>query len=145
MSHWRDLLGGLFDDAEFSDPIGPADMYAVEAAFSVSLPEDLQALMAETNGITAHYGTAVLWPTAEIIQRNREMRETEDFRSLYMPFEPLLFVGEGGNGDLYGYRGLAGRIETLDVYKWDHEDDSRIWFARDLEDYLQRVAAPEAM
>lgn len=64
---------------------------------------------------------------------------------LPMSFDCLLFIGEEGNGDLYRYRVLVGLIESPDIYRWDHENDSRIWFARDLEDYVRRLADPEAV
>ena len=145
MTKWGTLLHRVFQDAELSDPVVAKDLGGVEAALGVRLPADLSGCLDETNGASALYGTAILWSAAEIVERNREMRDTEDFRDLYMPFDALLFVGEGGNGDLFGYRVLVGGIKWPDLYRWDHEDDSRTWFARDLEDYLRRLADPAVM
>jgi hypothetical protein len=66
------------------------------------------------------------------------MRTNPDFASLYWSFDQILFVGEEGGGDLYGYRLFPGREEFTDIYRWEHEDDSRSWFAMSLSDYVTR-------
>ncbi len=42
-----------------------------------------------------------------------------------MPFEPLLFFGDEGNGDLYFFAILDGKIRNGSVFRWDHENDNR--------------------
>lgn len=135
---WRELV-------EQSDGIGvrladPApDGALAEAARTLgsALPESLAGLLAETDGISDHYGFGIVWSVRELLDRNREMRETEDFADLYMAFDGLLFFGEIGEGDLVGLRVLRG-ITPDDVFLWDHETDSRVWVAPSLERFLLR-------
>ena len=51
-----------------------------------------------------------------------------------MPFGPLLFFADAGNGDLFA---LLSRIDRSDVFAWNHEDDSRTWVAPSLAKYLK--------
>ncbi|WSL80461.1 SMI1/KNR4 family protein [Kitasatospora sp. NBC_01266] len=51
-----------------------------------------------------------------------------------MPFDPLLFFADAGNGDLFA---LLPRIGRPDVFVWNHEDDSRTWVAPSLAKYLE--------
>ncbi|HUG53496.1 MAG TPA: SMI1/KNR4 family protein [Vicinamibacteria bacterium] len=142
---WRELAATLFQDARFSPPARPEDLRRVEEELAVGLPEELRALLLESNGIAASYGSPLVWSVAEIAAENLSFRRSSDFRDLYMPFEPLLFFGAEANGDRFGYRILDGRISASSwIYKWDHEDDSRAWFASGLKDYIGRCAPNEA-
>ena len=73
-----------------------------------------------------------------MITQNQTMRTTPDFASLYWSFDQILFIGEEGGGDLFGYRLLPDYGGPDSVYLWEHEDDSRAWFASSLEDYSAR-------
>lgn len=55
------------------------------------------------------------------------------FDGLYMPFDPLLFFAYAGNDDQFAFRWQTARVE---VFAWDHEDDSRRCVAPSLEKYL---------
>ena len=68
----------------------------------------------------------------------RRCARTRTLRSLYWSFDQILFVGEEGSGDFFGYRLLPGDEERNDIYRWEHEDDSRSWFALSLSDYFTR-------
>lgn len=90
----------------------------------------------------AHY-SEMIWPAAEIERRNREFRANPDFRSLYMPFDHLLFFGDDGGGDQFAFAIDAdGEIRKLDVFRWEHESDSRSWFAGRLEQFFERISRP---
>ena len=65
------------------------------------------------------------------------MRTTPDFVSLYWSFDQMLFIGEEGGGDLFGFRVLQDQ-KLPEIYLWEHEDDSRAWFASSLADYFGR-------
>ena len=41
-----------------------------------------------------------------------------------------MFVGKEGGGDLFGFRLLTEYDGPDDIYLWEHESDSRVWFAR---------------
>ena len=113
-----------------------ADIEAL-SAFS-SAPAELVEVLRESDGVYDEFGSAVLLPAAEIVARNQELRTFPDFGSLYWSFDQILFVGEDGSGDLFGYRLLPGDEERNDIYRWEHEDDSRSWFALSLSDYFTR-------
>lgn len=87
---------------------------------------------------------SLVWPVERIEADNLAFRSNPDFRELYMPFDPLLFVGDDGGGDQFGFRILAGEIQPDNVYRWVHENDSRQWFAGDLRDYLARALGHES-
>ena len=135
---WREFVSGLFDDAEFNESAAQADLKRLEAAFDLTVPDELKTFLLETNGVEADYAPLV-WSVDEMIEQNQSFRDNEEFAQLYMPFDCLFFFGGEGNGDQFGYRVLAGQIrDTSWVFKWDHESDNREWFARDLKDFFQR-------
>ena len=55
-------------------------------------------------------------------------------------FGSLVFFGQLGNGDLFGHPVLPKRVRD-DVFVWDHEDDSRNWYAPDVSHALSRFFA----
>jgi hypothetical protein len=140
---WRNLAQRLDPESDFAAPVTRDQIAGAETALKIAFPNELRELLIETDGIVVNYGLARVWPLARIVKDNLDFRSNADFPSLYMPFEPLLFIGDDGGGDQYAYRILAGKIENLDVFVWEHESDSRNWFARDLRDYLARSAGHE--
>jgi hypothetical protein len=81
------------------------------------------------------YELALVWDLDRIVTDNLEFRRNEQFRTLYMPFGPLLFLGDAGNGDQFAL--LSPPVDRDDVFAWDHETDSRRWVAGNLETYLR--------
>jgi SMI1/KNR4 family protein SUKH-1 len=128
---WRDLADEL--GLASADPASEEDIAAAESAVGCELPDDLRALLDQTDGL----GDGLVLSAGEIAQVNLDMRTTRDFAELYMPFEPLLFFGAEGNGDLYAFRILAGDARSTDVFVWDHESDSRTATAFGLERYVR--------
>ena len=109
--------------------------------FSVPLLPEGQLLL-ESNGVLDEYQYGVIWPAEKIVGENRGYRTYPDFKLLYMPFDCLLFFGEEGNGDLYAYVVTEGAIRRPDVFLWEHETDSRQWYAARMQNYLeQRLAS----
>ncbi|MFJ7205783.1 SMI1/KNR4 family protein [Streptomyces sp. NPDC098789] len=76
----------------------------------------------------------MIWSVERIALPNEEFRTREDLRSLYMPFDALLFFGDNGGGDRFA---LPVSPLRPDVFVWDHENDSRTWVAPSLERYLR--------
>ncbi|WP_350276679.1 SMI1/KNR4 family protein [Kribbella sp. HUAS MG21] len=124
--------------AETGAPAEAAAIGACEQALGHPLPEQLKDFLLAADGVTGEWGEGVLWPAAQIAESNREFRTTPDFRELYMPFDPLIFFADSGDGSQYA---LLRGIDRLDVFRWDHETDSRLWVASSLPDYLDRLAA----
>ncbi|QDU86878.1 SMI1 / KNR4 family protein [Pirellulimonas nuda] len=134
---WREMLRGLSSDCEFSPPTTEYQLESSERELGAGLPDDLRSLLSETNGVTAEYGVALIWPIERILNDNMAFRSNPEFRELYMPFEPLLFFADAGNGDQFGFSVLAGCVRRTDVFTWNHEDDSRTWVAPTLARYLE--------
>jgi hypothetical protein len=63
------------------------------------------------------------------------LRFRTSFRDLYMPFQPLLFFADAGNGDQFCFPTTSSGVRD-DVFVWDHENDSRTWYAASLKTYL---------
>ena len=75
-----------------------------------------------------------MWSLERIVADNAFFRGNADFGELYMPFDPLLFFADAGNGDQFAFVWTPRRDE---VFAWDHETDSRRWVAPSLETYLR--------
>jgi predicted RNA-binding protein with PIN domain len=118
-------------------PVSAADLQALEEGLGLTLPDELRELLQRTDGM----GTDVVWPARRMLEENRYLRTDPELRDLYMPFDHLLFIGGEGNGDLIGYRVLQGEVDTIWLYEWDHETDSRTAAFPSLETYLRSAGA----
>jgi hypothetical protein len=96
--------------------------------------EQTCALLRESDGIEGEYGAGLVWSAERIASENLTLRTDTEFASLYIPFDPLLFFADAGNGDLFS---LLPGVRRPDVFVWDHEDDSRTWVAPSLAKYLE--------
>ena len=135
---WTVIVRGALPDAAFRAPATAVAIADAGQRLGAAPPPDLASLLDQTDGVVADYGSALVWSVAELVARNVEMRTTADFAELYMPFDCLLFFGEGGNGDLYDYAIRAGQVRTEDIYAWDHETDGRVWVAGRLQQFIER-------
>jgi hypothetical protein len=131
---WRDRLLALDPEVVLSEPARSDEIEGIERAMGVALPRELATLLAETNGATDRYGAGLVWSTDRLINDNQHFRSS--FGELYMPFDSLLFFADAGNGDQFAFPiTVAGARD--DVFVWDHESDSRRWYAASLDQYLK--------
>ena len=133
---WRSHISECFPDAKFVDPAPWEAVRNIETKLSITLPDDLKELYAETNGFLGYIGSSIVWTADEVLSRNLEMRS--GYADLYMPFDCLLLFGEDGGGDFFGFRILSTGVEEWQTFRWVHETDSRIWYSGGLRDYIQR-------
>ncbi|MGG0177391.1 SMI1/KNR4 family protein [Gottfriedia acidiceleris] len=131
---WKDLLKNISEEAEFNEPATQNQIEEIQAKFNLELPNELINFLKETNGIDV--GGVRIWSTKEIIEENVDRRTDEIFKDTYMPFDCLLFFGDAGNGDLFGFSIVNGDIQSNNIFVWNHEDDSRTWIAPYLEEFL---------
>jgi hypothetical protein len=131
---WRELITGLTEDAKFSPPASDGELERAAAGLGGDLPKHLAELLSESDGVKGKYGLGLIWPLKRIVSDNLHFRSSADFKELYMPFEPLLFFADAGNGDQFAFVWIPRRDE---VFVWDHEQDSRRWVAPSLEMYLR--------
>ena len=132
---WRELVAELTPHASFRPPAPAAAMQEAEEALSQSLPPSLRNLLAESDGIQGEHGLGLVWNVERIVTDNLAFRTSPDFARLYMPFAPLLFFADAGNGDQFAF--LSPPVDRDDIFAWDHEQDSRRWVASNLETYLR--------
>jgi len=131
---WRQRIVKLSADVTFADPVTSHDLAEAEHSLGGPLPEALVEILYETDGVTGQYGLGLIWPLARIVSDNLLFRTNAAFHDLYMPFDPLLFFADAGNGDQFAFLWTPRRDE---IYAWDHENDSRTWVAGSLGQYLQ--------
>ncbi|MFI6459135.1 SMI1/KNR4 family protein [Streptomyces sp. NPDC050538] len=130
---WREL-SSEFPDVELHDPATENALAEIPNTLGQPVPQPLRELLLETDGISANYGTEYIWSAERILAENSTFRSNEQFRSLYMPFESLLFFGDNGGGDQFAF---VRTPEKDDVFVWDHETDSRTWISPSLEVFLR--------
>jgi len=134
---WRSYVLSLTADAVFGPPADDAALRETEGRLGVLLPAELRSLYAQTNGVLGEHELALIWPVERLLGDNLMFRTHADFPELYMPFDPLLFFADAGNGDQFAFTVLAGEVRRRDVFVWDHETDARVWAAPDLRLYLE--------
>lgn len=134
---WKQLIGSLTPDHEFAPPAAWAEVALAEEKLGLKFPDHLRDLLFETNGVQGQYGLGLIWPVDRIVADNMNFRTNADFKDLYMPFDPLLFFADGGNGDQFAFPIQLNTVRRNDVFVWNHEDDSRTWVAPSLAKYLE--------
>jgi hypothetical protein len=132
---WREKVMTLYADVRFHEPARPEQLRELERTLSVVPPSDLASLLSESDGVTDPYGAGLVWSTERIISDNRAFRSSPEFARLYMSFDALLFFADAGNGDQFAFPITADGVRD-EVFVWDHEDDSRRWYAGSFEQYL---------
>lgn len=134
---WKELVQRHCADCRFAEPVGDAQFAQLQDALGISIPDELCQLLHESDGIRGEYGVDLIWSAERIRTDNLLFRTNNDFRELYMPFDHLLFFADAGNGDQFAFAILAGEVRSLDVFAWNHENDSRVWVAPSLTKYLE--------
>jgi hypothetical protein len=134
---WKEYVAQVTDAATFSAPATAHRRSEVETSLGVMFPHDLRELLRETNGVVGEYDLGLVWDVDRIESDNLNFRSNADFAQIYMPFEPLLFFGDAGNGDQFAYVILSGVVRRQDIFVWNHEEDSRSWVAPSLREYFE--------
>lgn len=134
---WIAATKRTFAAVRSAPPASPEAVQRAERGLGLALPEHLRDLYAVSDGLTGEYGAGLVWPVDRLLEENQAYRSNPEFAELYMPFDPLLFFADAGNGDLFGFTVLAGSVRRPDVFSWDHETDSRTWAAPDLRLYVE--------
>ncbi|CAM5389563.1 SMI1/KNR4 family protein [Streptomyces hirsutus] len=131
---WIEAVAALPGTTVFRPPASESSLLRCATVLGHPLPADLAALLRESNGVEGEYGAGLIWSAERIVSENRACRTDSGFAALYMPFDPLLFFADAGNGDLFA---LLSGLRRPDVFVWDHENDSRTWVAPSLAKYLE--------
>ncbi|MGW2444518.1 SMI1/KNR4 family protein [Streptomyces sp. NPDC001675] len=131
---WTEAVAALPDTVVFHSPASESSLIRCTTILGHTLPTGLAALLRACNGIETEDGDELIWSAERIASENQNLREDAELARLYMPFDPLLFFADAGNGDQFA---LLSRIGRPDVFVWNHEDDSRTWVAPSLAKYLE--------
>ena len=134
---WKELIALHCRNATFGVGVGRSAIADAEAQLLCELPDQLAELLRESNGVAGEYGLGLVWPLERIVRDNLAFRADAEFPDLYMPFDPLLFFADGGNGDQFAFAIRRGGVTSRDIYAWNHEDDSRTWVAPSLDTYIE--------
>ncbi|RIW28940.1 SMI1/KNR4 family protein [Bacillus salacetis] len=135
---WKEFVTAISNEYHFGNPASKTDVTQLQVELNVELTKELVGLFSETNGIFDYYHCPLIWSAKQVLEDNLFFRNFEEYQDLYMPFDNLLFFSDAGNGDLFCYAITKnGTIEKTDIYVWNHEDDSRIWVASSLQDYIE--------
>jgi hypothetical protein len=137
---WSKLYSdlNLINKNEFikiNPPATEKQLSEVEEALGNKLPADLRDYLLEMNG-----DDWLIFSTDDIIKDNLYTRGID----YYMPLNCFLFFGRNGSGDYYGYPITSSDgVQDFNVFMWEHEDDSRIWKANNLEDTIRKYYSNE--
>lgn len=134
MTDWIEYIRRTMPQATITDPASQAHLAAAQNALGQPIPADLSELLVATNGLRGEYELQLIWPVERVVADNTLFRSHPQFVELYMPFDPLLFFGDAGNGDMFA---LLAEIDRPDVFAWNHENDSRSWIAPNVAKFLE--------
>ena len=136
---YRELIGQLIKEhhwAKLQEPCPEKEIKKAENYVGFPFPEELKALLRETNG--DHW---LLLSAEEIIsnvKRNREIMaeyfEPDEFEEKVNRF---VYFASNGCGDYYCYRVLEnGKTDTSAIYIWEHELFQTREVAKDIPDLI---------
>lgn len=92
-------------------------------------------LYKETNGVDGEY-YSYIWSTDQMVRENLSYWDIEEYENYNKP-DNLLFFVDAGNGDLFGYLIVDGKVQNEDIYGWNHEDGSQKIIASSLEEFIK--------
>lgn len=118
----------------FAEPATGEAIQEMQTRLGDVLPLELRDLLMESDGLIDVDGVDCLWPVERIGVDNELFRTEPSFAQLYLPFEGLVFFADAGDGDQFAVclRGAGG------VFAWNHENDSRLWVAQGVMEFLHR-------
>ncbi|MFE2436495.1 MULTISPECIES: SMI1/KNR4 family protein [unclassified Streptomyces] len=130
---WDEFID-QFPSALSRMPAEPHALGRIEQLLGLTLPADLNAFLSVSDGLQDDYGTEVVWSAERILSDNLAFRNDDQYRSLYRPFDSLLFFGDNGGGDQFAFTCRPPRDEVL---VWDHETDERARVSPSLESFVR--------
>lgn len=127
------------DWAKLQEPCSEREIEKAERYVGYTFPEELKALLRETNG-----DRWLLLSAKEIIEnveRNRSILAEcfDDVEVFNEKIDRHIFFATNGCGDYYCYRVLpGGEADTTAIYLWEHETFERHIAAKDIPDLIAR-------
>ncbi len=93
---WKEFVRSISNEHHFKEPASKSDISQIQKELNVELPEELAALLNETNGVFDEWNGPLVWSTSQIIEDNLFYRNFEDYNTIYMPFDHLFFFFRRG-------------------------------------------------
>jgi hypothetical protein len=132
----------------FNEPVTEGTLTELKEQFGLTqLPEELEALYRQTNGVNDFVYIAsvdefilseeFIWSVERVIETNSFKRTSDTYKEIYKSFDNLFFFADSGGGDHFGFEIVNGTFERPDVYFWDHEDDRRVWVAPNMKAFIE--------
>ena len=132
---WKNYLSSIINDCQFKAPATEMELSSVEKKLNIELPKKLVELYKETNGVDGEY-FSYIWSIETMLEVNLSTWNIEESEDFNIP-DNLLFFLDAGNGDLFGYLLLNGKVQNEDIYVWNHEDCSQRVIASSLEEFIK--------
>lgn len=133
MNRWRSMYEELLKKHDYIKRNSPATQQQisdVETKLGVTRPDDIKSYLSEFNG-----DDWVVFSAEQLVETNLSVRSF----GCFMPLDCLLFIAGNGCGDYYGYPITSeDGVRDDNIYLWEHENDSRIWKASNLEDAIHK-------
>ncbi|HEU5383542.1 MAG TPA: SMI1/KNR4 family protein [Ktedonobacteraceae bacterium] len=133
---WRELVEALDPTAQYATGASEIQFVALRNVLGIALPEDLRALLSESNGIRDQYGFCLVWSVEEILRYNQEMRTLHQYTDR-ASFTDSLFFADAGNGDRFAFHLHEGEVRQNSIFVWDHEENTWREIASSLRSYLE--------
>ena len=136
---YRELIGQLIKEhhwAKLQEPCPEKEIKKAENYVGFPFPEELKALLRETNG--DHWLLLSAEEIIDNVKRNREIMaeyfEPDEFEEKVNRF---VYFASNGCGDYYCYRVLEnGKTDTSAIYIWEHELFQTREVAKDIPDLI---------
>lgn len=124
---YKALIQNYCTDCKFNAPATDGEIAGLEAILEIGLPKTYQSILRQFNGFEDNSGTHFFFGTDEaIIENNGFQNIPNEFPDLYMDLSSIFLFGAVGNGDYFFFPIINGKIEDWKIYRWSHEDDSRV-------------------
>lgn len=141
---WIEEAGKEVRWSKVQAPCPEGKIREAEAVVGFPFPEELKALLRETDG--DRYLLLSAEQIMETVKIHREiLAEAFDDREEYLEkVDRHIFFATNGCGDYYCYRvRLDGTVEDTAIYLWEHEDFSTRKVAENLVDMIGRYYKDE--
>lgn len=132
---WKNYISEIVGDAQFNAPVTEKELRSIKEELNIELPNPLIELYDETNGVEGPY-YSYIWSTEILIKENLSVWSIEELENYKKP-DNLLFFVDAGNGDLFGYLIINGKVESEDIYVWNHENSSQRVVAPTLKEFIK--------
>jgi SMI1-KNR4 cell-wall len=129
---WRKRLTTFDSTLRFSEGVSDADLDLLERSVGCFVTEQYRSLLLETNGVLDQYEIELVWTLERVIHENRAFEIGN-----YMSVSSCLFFADAGNGDYFFFPIDRANNCRNKVFVWNHENDSRLHLANDLEEFLE--------